>query len=408
MIHMKTTCDKRRTKKDGTHAIVFRLTVNGEVRDVSSGLHCKTSDWNYRKNCIKEKTEQLKVLGRRIQDKELEILKKIREFEQEYPFVYDAQDVKDYLCNKKPKHYTVKDFWQDEIERMKKAQRHSNAVHHLHALQGMEKATSMEIPFEKINYSWLMDVETEMRSRGLKYTTISVYLRALRSVFNKAINHGTVEYSIYPFRRYKIKSGVTTPRSLTLEEMKKFFAYKPTCDKKKHAHDIGRLIFMFRGMNYTDLAKLTRDNLKNGRIVYHRSKTKKLYSINIHKVALRILDEYSTVGETLLLSLLSEAQYKQQERLPNIMKQKIKVLNKWLRKIGDELEVTESLSTYVFRFSHANICRQLGYSKDMISQSLGHVNPNGAAVTDRYLNDYDHALIDEMNDRAIEEVIKGE
>ena len=338
-------------------------------------------------------------------DQELELRKKIRDFDREHQFIYDVQDVKNSLCNKRTETYTVKEFWLEEIKIMHKAKKHSNALNYQSALLGIEKANSLNIPFELVTYAWLLDVETNMSSRGLKTNSISVYLRSLRCMYNKAINLNIVSYSYYPFRRYKIKSGRSHPRNLNTEDMKKYFSYEPSSKQLKWSHDIGKLIFLLRGINYTDLALLTLDNRKKDRIVYHRSKTQKVYSVKIEAEVSNILYSYSSVGSYLLLTILTKEESDNKKNLPNLIKQKRKTLNKWLRKIGAELNLDEHLSSYVFRYSHAGICRELGFSKDMISQSLGHKSA-GAAVTDRYLNDYDHVLIDSMNRAVIDAVMK--
>jgi len=405
MINLKPTCDKRRKKKDGTHPIVFRITVKGKSRDISTGLYCDEKDWDFKRNSVKGKTEELILLGSRVSDQELELRKKIRDFDREHQFIYDVQDVKNSLCNKRTETYTVKEFWLEEIKRMHKAKKHSNALNYQSALLGIEKANSLNIPFELVTYAWLLDVETNMSSRGLKTNSISVYLRSLRCMYNKAINLNIVSYSYYPFRRYKIKSGRSHPRNLNTEDMKKYFSYEPSSKQLKWAHDIGKLIFLLRGINYTDLALLTLDNRKKDRIVYHRSKTQKVYSVKIEAEVSNILYSYSSVGSYLLLPILTKEESDNKKNLPNLIKQKRKTLNKWLRKIGAELNLDEPLSSYVFRYSHAGICRELGFSKDMISQSLGHQSA-GAAVTDRYLNDYDHVLIDSMNRAVIDAVMK--
>ena len=39
-----TTLFRSRTKKNGTHPIVFRITVKGKSRDISTGLYCDEKD----------------------------------------------------------------------------------------------------------------------------------------------------------------------------------------------------------------------------------------------------------------------------------------------------------------------------------------------------------------------------
>jgi integrase len=402
MIHLKTTCDKRRERKDGTCPIVFRITVKGKTRDISTGLSCQIKHWDYKKHSVREKSELLETLGRRVRDKELDLLKRIRDFEESSISEYGVQDVRNFLTNKSPKTVTVREFWLEEVVRLRRAKKYSNALNYESALSGLEKGMCMDIPFAKINYSWLLEAETIMRERGLKLNTLHTYFKTLRSIFNKAINLDVVDFSLYPFRRYKLKTGSGKPRNLNLEEMRRFFQYVPASANLEFAHDMGRLIFCLRGINYTDLALLSKGSVRSGRLVYNRSKTQKIYSIALVDEVLSIMDKYQSCNHKLLLSLLTEDEYTKKEKIPSLIRQKRKTLNKWLKKIGVDLGLEITLSTYVFRYSHAGICRELGYSKEMISQSLGH--SYGVGVTSVYLNDYSNDLIDEMNHHVINEV----
>jgi len=403
MIHLKATFDRRRTKKDGTNPIVFRITVNGKTRDISTGLSCYEKFWDFKKSAVKDKSEELLILGKRIKDTELKLMEQIRTYENDCPFTSDVQAVKDYLCNKKPNEFTVKEFWLEEVKRLHRANKHSNALLHESILKRLEKLTSFNIPFQSINYAWLNELETSLKEAGLNTNSVSVNLRTLRSVYNKAVNQDIVDNSQYPFRRFKIKHGRSAPRTLTIEEMRKFFRFEPTNEKLKLAHDFGKLIFCLRGVNFTDLAIMTKDNVKNGRLVFHRSKTHKLYSIKILPIVEEFIDSHKSNVQNLLLNILSDTEYSDKRNLPKHISQRVKVLNKWLRMIGTTLNIDEPLSTYVYRYSHANICRELGYSMDIIGQSLGHTPI--MTVTSGYLNDFDMSIIDRMNEHVVNAVM---
>jgi integrase/recombinase XerD len=135
MIHLKPTCDKRRTKKDGTHPIVFRISLGGKSRDLTSGLSCLLSHWDNYNNCVRPKTLDLQVLSQRIKDKELMLIDKLRKYEQSFPDVTDVQLVKNFLCAKKEEPRTVGELWIEEISRMEKARRYGNANNYRSALR---------------------------------------------------------------------------------------------------------------------------------------------------------------------------------------------------------------------------------------------------------------------------------
>jgi integrase/recombinase XerD len=106
-----------------------------------------------------------------------------------------------------------------------------------------------------------------------------------------------------------------------------------------------------------------------------------------------------------LLGILSDADLLDKEKLVDIHVQKRKVINSHLSKIGKMLEVNEAISTYVFRYSYANIAKQLGYSKDLIAEALGH--EYGNSVTGIYLEQFDLGIVDDMNYRIINAIISS-
>ena len=52
---------------------------------------------------------------------------------------------------------------------------------------------------------------------------IGVYLRSFRAICNSAIQTDLVPPSWYPFAKFQIKKGITTPRVFSLDEMSLFF-----------------------------------------------------------------------------------------------------------------------------------------------------------------------------------------
>ncbi|MGJ8661081.1 MAG: phage integrase SAM-like domain-containing protein [Bacteroidota bacterium] len=405
MIHLKVTCDHRRTKKNGTHPIVFRITLNGKSRDMASGYSCFADDWDEFNCSIRPTNPKLAVVAKRLHDDELALLEKIRHYELKFPQNKSIQEVKEYLSAKNT-NITVHEFWLQETLRMKQSKRFGNARNFESAMQGIQKHESLKVPFANIDFRWLTKLETKMRSSGIKTNSIGVYMRTLRSVFNSAINNDLTDANSYPFRRYKIKKESSTPRVASIKELKSFFDYKPNENHYTYnAWNYGMLIFLLRGINFADLAMLTAENLKNGRLIYHRQKTHKMYSVELLPLTVKILSVYASNDHKTLLPILTNDELMDLENLPARIMQKRKTCNKWLKKIGEELDIIEPLSTYVFRYSHANACKNLGYSKDLISESLGH--GYGLAVSSAYLENYNIEMVDEMNKVVCSEVLKG-
>jgi integrase len=78
--------------------------------------------------------------------------------------------------------------------------------------------------------------------------------------------------------------------------------------------------------------------------------------------------------------------------------QAVKTCNKYLEKIGTELKLPQKLTTYFSRHSFATIAKRMGYSKDLISEALGH--SQGNRITEIYLDSYDMEVIDAMTEQV--------
>ena len=403
MIHLKATCDKRRTKKDGTSPIVFRITLSGKSRDIASGLSCKPSEWDYKKNRVKSVADKLIILSTRIKQQELDLLNRIKEFENKYPENNSVQQVKTYLSSKNT-YNTVESFWQNEIAILKRRKKYNYAQSYEACLNALSNVTSMKIQFEDINYAWLDKTETLLKENGLKTNSIAVYLRTLRTVYNKAINVEVADITKYPFRKYRIKTENTPPRVASIEELQSFFNSNPSNRQEEDALNYAKLIFMLRGINFIDLALLTFDNIKGDRIIYKRSKTSKIYSIEILPVVKELINCYSETKRDTLFPILSNEELRNKQQLPNRIRQLRKTCNKWLGRIGKREGIQEKVTTYLFRYSWASACQKLGYSKELISRGLGH--SFGLSVTNCYLEDYDVTIIDEMNRTVCNKIIR--
>ena len=83
--------------------------------------------------------------------------------------------------------------------------------------------------------------------------------------------------------------------------MKKYFDLNLSVEDKLYkVWCVGKLIFMLRGINLTDLLLLKKSNISSNRIIYKREKTGKMYSIKILPHAHDLLIRFSDDTEYLL------------------------------------------------------------------------------------------------------------
>lgn len=67
-----------------------------------------------------------------------------------------------------------------------------------------------------------------MIEKGRSISTVGIYLRTLRTIFNNAIAQGVVRPELYPFarREYVIPTDRNMKRALSIDQIRQIFQYK--------------------------------------------------------------------------------------------------------------------------------------------------------------------------------------
>lgn len=265
-----------------------------------------------------------------------------------------------------------------------------------------KNATSMS--FEDINKDWLISFDNFLKKEGLKKNSRNIHFRNIRAVINDAIDNEITTH--YPMRKMDINPEETEKRSLTIEELRLLFNYPVKRWQQKYL-DYFKLTFYLIGINPVDLCNCKKEDIKDGRLIYKRRKTGKLYSIKIEKEAQEIIEKYS--GEKLLVNF--------SERMTNY-KTFVSRANKALKKIGivnmvynsshskknkfEYKPLFNSLSIYWARHTWATLAYSIGISDELIAAALGH--SHGNRITSIYI-DKSIANIDDVNRKVIDYVL---
>lgn len=265
-----------------------------------------------------------------------------------------------------------------------------------------KNATSMS--FEDINKDWLISFDNFLKKEGLKKNSRNIHFRNIRAVINDAIDNEITTH--YPMRKMDINPEETEKRSLTIEELRQLFNYPVKRWQQKYL-DYFKLTFYLIGINPVDLCNCKKEDIKDGRLIYKRRKTGKLYSIKIEKEAQEIIEKYS--GEKLLVNF--------SERMTNY-KTFVSRANKALKKIGivnmvynsshskknkfEYKPLFNSLSIYWARHTWATLAYSIGISDELIAAALGH--SHGNRITSIYI-DKSIANIDDVNRKVIDYVL---
>lgn len=248
-----------------------------------------------------------------------------------------------------------------------------------------------DIRIDKIDSSLMQRYETYLKNNGVSLNSISCYMRALRVIYNQAVQKG-LTISKNPFKDVYTGIDKTSKRAVNEDIITKLI--KLDLSEYSHlllARDLFTFSFYTRGMSFVDMANLKQSNLKNGYLVYCRSKTKQALSIKVEKCIEEIIDRYKEIAiDDYILPI-----YTSQNRDYN---SHLRTYNKRLKRISELLNLEKPLSSYVSRHSWATIALRKGISVQIISEGMGHENEKTTRI---YLASLDQSVIDDANAQII-------
>jgi hypothetical protein len=283
-------------------------------------------------------------------------------------------------------------YYEDYTEKIKTK---STKASFLQSLSKIRKFDPSDKSFSQITPGWLRDFERYCENTGMSVNGINVYMRNIRTVYNRAIDDNIAQLNDYPFRRFKIRKESTPKRALTLDHLRRLRDY-PCEPHQEMYRDLFMLIFYLIGINIVDLLHV--NDIKNGRIEFRRSKTGRLYSIKVEPEAQAIIDKYR--GKNYLLNVMDRySDYKNFAHRMNLNLRSIG--NVEISGRGGKKTVTPEfpgLTTYWARHGWATIAACLDIPKETIAAGLGHA---GRTVTDVYIT-FDNKKVDDANRRVID------
>jgi len=265
----------------------------------------------------------------------------------------------------------------------------SNYQQSLKSIQGFvthEKKRSINrILFTDISPSWLKKYERYMLDiKKSSRTTIGIYLRPLRAIFNTAISEKVVDPDFYPFgkRKYQIPASQNTKKALSPEELAVLFHSKPQTPEQQKAKDFWFFSYSCNGMNVKDIALLRFKNIQDDQIIFYRAKTINTSKTNLKPVrvmltefAMDVIKKYrndNTSPENLIFGVINDNQ--PEEKNFNRVKNFTRFINQHIKKLSEANNLPKDISTYWARHSFATNAVRNGASMEFVSEALSHSN----------------------------------
>ena len=372
--------DKRRSKKDGTYPVkLYVWQISSKVgKYYSTGIGCSEKDF--------ASAWETKRPRKEYKELRLELNLVLRKAEESIdgivPFSFESFERKVTT----PKGEAQNVFWQFEqvIANLTNAGRIGTAESNKYAHNAIrEYCSSKSLQFASITPKWLQQFEDYMASRNRSMTTVGIYLRALRAIFNKAIEEGEITKDLYPFgkRKYVIPSGKRVKKALNKKQLSLLYYSQPSNEYQEKAKAFFFFSYSCNGMNMKDIALLRYDQLKEDSFTFYRAKTRRTTKENLTPITV-YLNEFSrsvisNYGNTddnkgYVFPILSEGDN------PSDQQRKIQAftrsVNQHLKKLAIQIGLPDGISTIWARHSFATGAVLQGHSMDFMREALGHTD----------------------------------
>lgn len=249
-----------------------------------------------------------------------------------------------------------------------------------------------KLSFDTITADWLNEYEKFMLANGKSYTTIGIYTRTLRAIFNNAISVFDISQDIYPFstkdkdKLYKIPHAKKVKKALNLFQLKTLFDAEVSNDNELQAKDFWFFSYACNGMNIKDIALLKHSDLEDDSFSYYRAKTfdkkKEKTKIKIYLTDFTngIISKYGNKNKSgYVFNFINtkDDSIKQYKKIKNITR----FINDHIKRIAKSNDLPQDISTYWARHSFATISVRKGASMEFISEALNH---SDLSVTKNY------------------------
>ena len=389
---ISVVCYKSKVLKNNESPLMLRICKDGKRKYESIGISILPSLWDFKQNKPTRKCPNKEYIERLIAEKVKVYTDKVIEFKsQEKEFTATSLMEK---VNKPVKRKTVQEVFNQYIQELESANRLRYADMYnctMHSLIKFNK--HLDIPFSDMDTIWLKRYEVWLQSQGLAINTLGTRFRHLRVIYNFAIEEKIVKSEYYPFNSFKVSklSQTTAKRSIQKGEILSVLNYQGQTPLECLAIDLFTFSYLAAGINFGDIARLTKDNILENRLIYIRKKTQKQIKVSLQEQAIKLIQKYSMPDNPYLFPILSNFHKTEQQKVNRIHKIIAKV-NKSLKEIGERLNIPIDLTTYVARHSFATVLKRSGVNTSLICEALGH---SSERVTQIYLDSFGN---DQMED----------
>lgn len=388
--------DELRPKKNGKCSVKIRVSFNRKRKYFTTGIDLSQGEFYQVMNGKRRTPEQKKIhliLNGNYNKAEQVI--------EDLP-VFSFSAFEENFLEQRNTQNSVSFAFDKYIKELKIENRLGTASSYECALNSLE-AFRKNLIFADVTPLFLKKYENWMLQNGKSVTTIGIYLRSFRAIYNLQ----NIDKSLYPFgeakNKYSIPKSRNIKKALTVEEIAKIYQYEATPGTtKERAKDYWLFLYLCNGMNVKDFCKLKWSNIDNDMLTYVRSKTErskkdgKAISVALKPETIDIIRKWgqpSISKDAYIFPHLQHGMSAEKERAT--FRQLTKIINKYIKQITVELGINKNVTTYFARHSFATVLKRSGAKIEMISELLGH---SSVDVTESYLDSFEKEQIQKETD----------
>lgn len=355
--------------------IYLKITVDGQIREISTKFKCTPQAWDKRAHRVNGKNEIAKSINQHLDILVAKIYaarKKLEEKDIEVTadklkLLLQGQDLekkKNMLLEVFKKHneqiaaLVGQEYAHGTLERYETALKHTRSF-----LESKYKLPDIDVT--KLNFAFISEYEFWLKSvRKCGHNTAMKYLSNFKKIVRRCINYGWIQRD--PFTGYKLSKREVNRVALTETEIKAISEKDFNTSRLTLVRDIF-LFSCYTGLAYIDVKKLKRSDIVTGVdgekwVITNRQKTDTTSRIPLLQPAITILKKYETdsygVNRDLALPVLSNQK-----------------MNAYLKEIADLCGISKELSYHIARHTFATtVTLSNGVPIETVSKMLGHTN----------------------------------
>jgi site-specific recombinase XerD len=237
-----------------------------------------------------------------------------------------------------------------------------------------------QLSFSSVTPKFLQQFEDDFLDRGRSSSSVGIYLRALRAVYNNAIQSGDAKLEQYPFGkgRYVIPAARNVKKALTPKELRGLMDAKTATPEQDKARDFFFFSYASNGMNMKDIALLKWSQMETDRFTFIRQKTKRTKKDKQQPLTVFLTEFHSETLEKhgtdpkrseYVFPILAEGMNAEHQH--SKVKNFTRSVNQHLTKLCKTNDL-QKVSTYWARHSFATVAVRKGASMEFMREALGH------------------------------------